>query len=516
MPLSFSESPFTTKEEHATYLKLSQSAQLVAAKAYGIANAVQSPSTTSLLYGLADARFVGAASTEGASYASSLSELIEAFITAHHSRRAREDAGYWSFDKVARKKRWSALGVPSSMLVPTLATQLLLENVEAPEFEEELNELIRPDHAIVLKPSVGSGSDGLLCVSIDTAPLEHVPTASGAPRMAQTSTPAALPAGCVWVFKPKKSNPYYPGAFDPLAEQRTWIESEALRPYRRGAWFHELVLSSIELRGGPTGVLLVEPLMRYDQELCVLCVNGGAVQVLAGRANCMERLLMIEGVETLVAHSDFSPPSCRSHVLSAEERQRHTAMVLQQRVGTDPARRTLHESIRQLVATIGSATRLAAFRVDVFVRWGGDSMSDGAACERPADAALYLNEVESGFWAERMVGWFGMPLTDYAMRSWALGGDPAQRHALAAVSTSERWQLDGGCHADVGVLGSGGAPLSGHVERDTSAWDHRMAHGLDHSWPADHGRFVHTRIPSATAAIPGSVWLQSWRARQPV
>ena len=292
MPVSFHDTPFTTQEEYTAYLKLSPAAQDVAIQAYHIARNSVTPQLAaraaeanyysdprSLLYGLRDARFVGAASAECSSYASSLSELIKAFTEAHLSRKARADAGFWSFDKVARKKRWITLGVPSSMIVPTLATQLLLEGVEAPECDEALNELIQPGRAIVLKPSVGAGGEAQVCLSVDRAPLEHVPTATGEPR-AQPSTVPALPADCVWAFTPKKSNP------DPLGwgekERRTWSESEDLRSYRRCEWFHELILSSVEVRGGPTGMLVVEPLVPHDQELCVLAVNGGAVQVLAG------------------------------------------------------------------------------------------------------------------------------------------------------------------------------------------------------------------------------------------
>lgn len=39
---------------------------------------------------------------------------------------------------------------------------------------------------------------------------------------------------------------------------------------------------------------------------------------------------MFEDHPTLVAASDFEPPSCRRHVLSVELRAVHTAMVLQQ------------------------------------------------------------------------------------------------------------------------------------------------------------------------------------------
>ena len=42
--------------------------------------------------------------------------------------------------------------------------------------------------------------------------------------------------------------------------------------------------------------------------------DGGRVQVLAARTNCMERLLLLEGHEALVAVSDFTPPSCNAHV----------------------------------------------------------------------------------------------------------------------------------------------------------------------------------------------------------
>ena len=42
--------------------------------------------------------------------------------------------------------------------------------------------------------------------------------------------------------------------------------------------------------------------------------DGARVQVLAARTNCMERLLLLEGHEALVAVSDFTPPSCNAHV----------------------------------------------------------------------------------------------------------------------------------------------------------------------------------------------------------
>jgi hypothetical protein len=519
--------PFTTEEEYRAFLQLSPAAQDVAIRAYTIvARALDADTLTryysdpqSQLYGLADALYVGAAPSEGSSYCSSLSELIREFTEAHLSPRAREDAGYWSFDKVARKKRWATLGVPRSMIVPTLATPLVLEGMDAPELAESLNGFIRPGHAIVLKPAVGAGSSGLLCLSVDRDPLEHVPTASGEPRTQQPPwTPLTLPADCVWAFTPKKSNPDPEGRGE--RERRSWSESEELRSCRRADWFAQLVLGDVEAHSGPTGTMIVEPLIEHDQELCVLAVNGGAVQVLAGRANCMERLLMLDGQETLVAASDFTPPSCRSHVLSPQQRQLHTAMVLQQRASTDPARRPLHDAIRALVARLGSALRLSAFRVDVFVRWGvvnatvddtasrsaggvdteGASRSAGgvdAGRRVPTEAALFLNEVESGFNANRMLGWFGAPLTDYAMRAWALGGDPAQRQAFATKAAA--------------ASASASADSSDDFPSISARWDHLDPllgpHDLESRWPTDHGGYMYARLPPPRLATPASTWL---------
>jgi len=68
----------------------------------------------------------------------------------------------------------------------------------------------------------------------------------------------------------------------------------------------------------------------FTQELCVLAVNGGALQLLAGRSNCMERLLMLDGAETSVAASDFAHPSSRRTQLGGAARAAHTVMVLTQ------------------------------------------------------------------------------------------------------------------------------------------------------------------------------------------
>jgi hypothetical protein len=133
----------------------------------------------------------------------------------------------------------------------------------------------------------------------------------------------------------------------------------------------------------------------------------------------MERLLMLDGQPTFVATSDFSPPSSRGHVLPRHSRRHHTARILQQRATGFPDDQTLHEIIRQTVRQIGGALRTSATRVDFFVRWGSD---DGKV-----PATLKLNEVEHGFSPAAMLAFFGAPLTDYAMRAWALGGDHEQQ-----------------------------------------------------------------------------------------
>jgi hypothetical protein len=89
----------------------------------------------------------------------------------------------------------------------------------------------------------------------------------------------------------------------------------------RDRWFEELILTQAEsifksgrAAAGGSRTLIIEGQVPYDQELAVLCINGGRVQVLAARTNCMERLLLLEGHEALVAVSDFTPPSCNAHV----------------------------------------------------------------------------------------------------------------------------------------------------------------------------------------------------------
>ena len=82
----------------------------------------------SLLFGLHGLTFddsSGARSTEGADFAASTDELLGSFHTAqtNAAARRREAAGASLLDdKAQRKHEWAKLGVPASLLVPTLLT----------------------------------------------------------------------------------------------------------------------------------------------------------------------------------------------------------------------------------------------------------------------------------------------------------------------------------------------------------------------------------------------------------
>lgn len=402
----------------------------------------------SLLYHLSNSTFVGTLSTEGANYASSLDDLIGSFHSAQINALARREAAL--DDKALRKSQWADLGVPLHLLIPTLLQcELQLDEdtrVEAPEFVEddegewvpclELDEItMRPAQGheaaevtmmrlieasasgIVVKPLLGTNSAGVLLLSSTPHdPFAPLPLASGQQRaLGATSreSTARLPAQHIWAVSPSKST----------------LVRETLRSVPKAEWFETLVLRNHALVGqaasAPDGDgkrrFLAEAAIPHDQELCVLAVNGGRVQVLAGRTNCMERLLMLDDETTLVAATDFLPPSCRrGAVLDAAVRGAHTAMVLEQIVHGDEAGRTLHHVIRSTVRAVSEGIGAAAVRCDFFVRWG----VDGAPC------TLLLNEVEHSFSAGSMVGWFGAPNVDLALRLWALGGDARQRQRL--------------------------------------------------------------------------------------
>ena len=409
-----------------------------------------------LLYGLRDAHFAGARSTEGSDYSSSLDDLLGSFHAAQTNACARRSEGAGPTDnKILRKLEWAAHGVPANLLVPTLLTcDLELDEstrVAAAEFIEDENGdwvpcmsadaiSMRPSqgheaceatllrmveaasHGVIIKPVLGANSIGVLLLSLaHDSPLAPLPLASGQPRPASAALAMRLPADHMWATAPVKN---------------ARVQESALAiPLER--WFDECVLHNHALVGGESSGLrrfLAEPVVAHDQELCVLSVNGGRLQVLAGRANCMERLLMLQDEPTFVAASDFSPPSCRSgSVLDEEARKRCTAMVLEQRVAGDVAGRTVHEAVRQTVVSLGEGLGeglgASAFRADFFVRFGA------YGSDQPC--TLTLNEVEHAFSAGSAVGWFGAPSVDLALRAWALGGDRRQRERFEAELKAE-------------------------------------------------------------------------------
>ena len=122
----------------------------------------------SLLFGLHGLTFdesSGARSTEGADFAASTDELLGSFHAAQTNAAARRrEAGAASLldDKVRRKHAWAKLGVPPSLLVPTLMTcEMELDEatrVAAPEFVEleggEWGPSLEPD-AVSLRPAAG-------------------------------------------------------------------------------------------------------------------------------------------------------------------------------------------------------------------------------------------------------------------------------------------------------------------------------------------------------------------------
>lgn len=389
---------------------------------------------TCLLYGLHGRTFIGATALSTDRLDMSLDELVTSLAISQKRSTSLLAMGTWSDDKEARKVRWAAQGVALCRLVPTLYACTVVASCDAsrpalPDFVEGENGewcpslesavatltpidagceaaiwgLLARHRRLVLKPTKGANSAGVIVLSLDTDPL-CTPQASGAPRVAQICLP--LPADSVSAYAPNKNE---------------CVLAEMVSHHARHEWFARCVTGRPLLCGSGCR-MMVELAVAHDQELCVLAINGGMLQVLAGRCNCMERMLMLEGEETLVAPSDFSPPSARRLALSAPARAAHTAMVLSQGAeGDDVDGRALHELIRSTVLTVAGASSAAAFRADFFVRWGTGG----------GRAQLWLNEVEHGFGAGCMVGWWGAPLCELALRTWTLG-DPAHRAKLEA------------------------------------------------------------------------------------
>ena len=63
---------------------------------------------------------------------------------------------------------------------------------------------------------------------------------------------------------------------------------------------------------------------------------------------------------------------------------------------------------------IGGGGEAAAIRLDFFVAWAADG-------DEGAEATVKLNEVECGFNATCLLGWYGTDLTELAVRFWQRG-----------------------------------------------------------------------------------------------
>jgi len=191
---------------------------------------------------------------------SSLSQLIGCFHAAQKRASFRCDAGAWSDDKALRKEHWVGLGVPIALIVPTLHTCSFVDDpmggvdvgAEAdfavdddgqyvpvlttsrtllapsdPCCELRLEVLLRHHKRLVLKPTMGTNSGGLLCLSLDQIePLRFVPMPSGEPRP-RLANPPNLSNGSLWAYAPVKA---------------LSAGDASVREVRRARWFAELIL----------------------------------------------------------------------------------------------------------------------------------------------------------------------------------------------------------------------------------------------------------------------------------
>ena len=215
---------------------------------------------------------------------------------------------------------------------------------------------------------------------------------------------------------------------------------------RLASWVHHRAERKHRWRSGGVGAFLLDgPSAAQDLELCVLAINGGALQLIAGISQCVERVLMLDGREPMITPSDFQVPRksvgflCdQLPVAPPAERAENTRRILAQRVEADLRGRTVCEVIRDAVCTLarlhtaaeaysdeaqeGAQKRdlgTAAFRVHFCVRWArGEAAGEGAR--------IWIDEVEHSGKAGNLVGWFGCACTMMALRAWVVGGDPEQ------------------------------------------------------------------------------------------
>jgi len=224
----------------------------------------------------------------------------------------------------------------------------------------------------------------------------------------------------VWVTSPLKTW-RSEGGVDSVPFEQLWADHILRNPLLRGPF-------------------LVEPQVPHDQELCVLCINGGRLLILAGRSLCMERIVRIrgEGRESggtdgafISTPSDFGTPdwlygdSIRNwRRADVATRRLHAQRCMEQLVEGDERGRTIAQVLLDTSELLASqyfdGRAAAAIRVDWFVRWGSSGDQGAQLGER--SARVWVNEVENGFNPCSLVGWYGERLTMLALRFWAAGG----------------------------------------------------------------------------------------------
>lgn len=423
------------------------------------------------------------AAADGLRVEDGLSALLDGFCKEHlRSVSGLSDA---CSDKARRKQHWRKLGVPDGLLVPTLYSGALrlAGRQEVPEWEadesggwapcmtqgaptyeptdpacrEAVRAHLRRHGALVLKPTRGANSRGVTLLVAATDPLlcSARTECAASRRVGHDGAQRELegdgePLACV-LSAERPLISFHGGELDALERFVPRAPPEAL-PFE-AAW-RQTALRLGEAGLGDETRFLVERAVPHDIEVGVLVVNGGQLQVIAGRSACMDRLLLVEGRPPVVAPPDFGPVDARdaglgwlqggTRVATAEPaaRAEAAARMLQQKAANDPLGRTLCEAVRGTAAAIAlagleeadrnladeeegaeeegahpqrAARPLAAVRVDFLVRWERAGEADGGA-------RLWLSEVEHGFNAGFLVHWYGQSTTTLLLRAWLRGG----------------------------------------------------------------------------------------------
>jgi hypothetical protein len=389
----------------------------------------------------------------------------------------------WCDCKIERKEVWRRLGIPEFVIVPTLYSSSLVWDGttldDVPEFtvdadgcyapcleaatpvqtatdancQSSLRMLLTRERQIVVKPSRGANSKGvLLCSLSDEAPAvrgeSHFVNGSHETSATATATATATSTAC------RATHGGEVGGDSMVDELSVWVQTPQKQHKREGGTermpFDELWRTHFEQNELLRGRFLIEPSIAHDHELCVLCIGGGRLLVLAGRSLMMERIVRVEGQQAYVdVPSDFDIPewlsSSTSQSISGWKRATpHTrasfaAKALTQRVEGDTKGRSVAELMLdvsgRLAAEYVDGKPSSALRVDWFVRWGTEEVAGTANSDSQGGRAqVYLNEVENGFNPACLVGWYGGKLTLLALRYWmaCTGGNAnGARHAIA-------------------------------------------------------------------------------------